>query len=65
MLPLLDVQFEWCIADAKLSLLKYGSFVSVAVQVSVRHNLFVWLLLLVSYRSMFLHETGGILWLTL
>ena len=30
MLPLLDIQFEWCFADAKLSLLKYGSFVSVA-----------------------------------
>ena len=41
MLPLLDVQFEWCFADAKLSLLKYGSFVSAAVQIFVRHNLFV------------------------
>ena len=41
MLPLLDVQFEWCFVDAKLSLLKYGSFVSVAVQISARHNLFV------------------------
>ena len=34
---ILDVQFEWCFADAKLSLLKYGYFVSAAVQ----HNLFV------------------------
>ena len=33
MLPLLDVQFEWCFADAKLSLLKYESFVSAAVQI--------------------------------
>ena len=40
MLPLLDVQFEWCFADVKLSLLKYGYFVNVAVQISVRHNLF-------------------------
>ena len=38
---------------------KYGSFVSVAVHISARHNL------LVSYRSIFLHEIGGILWLTL
>ena len=37
MLPLLDVQFEWCFVDAKLSLLKYVYFVSAAV----RHNLFV------------------------
>ena len=37
MLPLLDVQFEWCFADAKLSFLKYGYFVSAAV----RQNLFV------------------------
>ena len=41
MLPLLDVQFERCFADAKLSLLKYGYFVSVAMQISVQHNLIV------------------------
>ena len=41
MLPLLDVQFEWYFADAKLSLLKYGSFVSVAVHIFAWHNLFV------------------------
>ena len=39
--------------------LKYGSFVSVALQISARHNLFVF------YRSIFLHEIGGISWLTL
>ena len=42
MLPLLDVQFEWCFAGAKLSLLKYEwSFISVAVHISAQHNLFV------------------------
>ena len=44
-------------ADAKLSLLKYGYFVSA----TVRHNLLV----LVSYWSLLLHKIGGILWLTL
>ena len=33
-------------------------FLCVAVQISVRHNLFV------SFRSIFLHEIGGISWLT-
>ena len=33
MLPLLDVQFEWCFADAKLSLLKYGYFVTKLIYV--------------------------------
>ena len=41
MLPLLDVQFEWCFADAKLSFEKYGSFASVAMHISALHNLFV------------------------
>ena len=43
MLPLLDVQFEWRFADAKLSLLKYRSFVSVAVHISAQHTLFSFL----------------------
>ena len=36
MLPLLDVPFE-----CKVIPLKYGYFASVAVHISVRHNLFV------------------------
>ena len=52
MLPLLDVQFEGC--RCKVIPLKYGYFVRAAQ-----------LICLVSYRSMFLHEISGILWLTL
>ena len=51
---------EWVmLCRCKVIPLKYGSFVSVAVQISARHNLFV------SYRSIFLHKIGGISWLTL
>ena len=42
MLPLLAVQLEWCFADVNgYPSVGYGSFVSVAVQISARHNLFV------------------------
>ena len=57
MLPLLDVQLEWCFADVSYPSVKYGSFVSEAVQISARHNLFVF------YLSIFVHEIGGISWL--
>ena len=62
MLPLLDVRLVWVmLCRCKVIRLKYGSFVSAAVQISGRHNF----ICLVSYRSIFLHEIGGILWLTL
>ena len=53
----------WCdcsLSDALL-MQRYPSkvwFLCVAVQISVHHNL------LVTYRSIFLHEIGGIPWLT-
>ena len=53
--------FSWVmLCQCKVIPLKYGSFVSVAVHISARHNLFVYI-----YRSIFLHEIGGIFWLTL
>ena len=59
MLPLLDVQFEWCFADVKLSLSK-AWFLCAAVQISVR------ITYLFSFLPIyFLHEIGGVSWLTL
>ena len=54
-----------CLSDA-LPMQSYPSkvwFLCATVQISVRHNLFV--ICLVSNGSIFLHEIGGILWLTL
>ena len=59
MLPLLGCSLWVMLCRCKVIPLKYWSFVSVAAHISAWHNLFV------SYRSSFLHEIGGILWLTL
>ena len=57
-----DVQLEWCFADVNggYPSVGYGSFVRPCRSLCGMAYLFI-----VSYRSMFLHEIGGILWLTL
>jgi len=56
MLPLLDVHSEWCFASANVSLLSMVPLCDCAHLCTAQ---------LVSYRSIFLHEMGGMSWLTL
>ena len=56
MLPLLDVHSEWCFASANVSLLSMVPLCDCAHLCTAQ---------LVSHRSIFLHEMGGMSWLTL
>ena len=56
MLPLLDVHSEWCFASANVSVLNMVPLCGCAHLCTAQP---------VSYQSIFLHEIGGMSWLTL